>query len=113
MHPIGGPFSTVDIPLFLETNSNFDAIICDLTMHPESLTAIKDHKEFLNELFSKIKNSLNKEGMVTMQCCSELDTETFKIPKELLSKYFKNIKFRKAFIPSFCENWVFASAEVK
>ncbi len=29
----------------------------------------------------------------------------------LLSRHFTNVTFRKAFIPSFCEHWVFASAE--
>ena len=101
-----------DANKLLEKNHSFDAIIYDLTMHPESLTKT-DRVTFLNELFAKIKNNLNKDGLISIQCCSEFDTETFKLLKKILPKHFKNIKFRKAFIPSFCENWVFASAEVK
>jgi spermidine synthase len=101
-----------DVNNFLETNHGFDAIIYDLTMHPEALTRM-DRTVFLNELFLKIRNNLNEGGMLTLQCCSEFDTETLKLLRRLLSKHFMNINFRKTFIPSFCENWIFGSAQVK
>ena len=49
--------------------------------------------------------------MVTMQCCSEFDQETRELVKDLLTLYFKNVSFTKTFIPSFCENWIFAAAQ--
>lgn len=101
-----------DANIFLETKHGFDAIIYDLTMHPESITNM-DRLDFLNQVFSKVKNNLNKKGMVSMQCCSEFDTETIKLLKKILPKYFKKIVYKASYIPSFCENWVFASAEVK
>lgn len=97
---------------FLEKNHGFDAIIYDLTMHPEAITHM-DRMEFFNGIFSKIKNSLKEKGMITLQCCSEFDTETLRLLKRLLPRYFKNINFKTTFVPPYCENWVFASSEVK
>ncbi|MFV1977690.1 MAG: adenosylmethionine decarboxylase [Candidatus Scalindua sp.] len=101
-----------DANKFLEKNHGFDAIIYDLTMHPEALTNM-GRTTFLNEIFSKVKNSLKKDGIMSLQCCSEFDTATFKLIKRTLSKYFTDITFRKDFITSFCENWIFASAKIK
>jgi len=97
---------------FLEAEHGFDAIIYDLTMHPEAFIKI-DRATFLDDLFSKMKNSSQDGGIVTLQCCSEFDTETFELIKRLLSRYFTNINFKKSFIPSFCETWIFASARVE
>ncbi|HDH06619.1 MAG TPA: adenosylmethionine decarboxylase [Nitrospirae bacterium] len=101
-----------DANRFLESRHGFDAIIYDLTMHPEAITKM-DRTEFLSRIFSRVKNNLNKKGIVSMQCCSEFDTETIKLLRKILPRYFRNIKYITAFIPSFCENWVFASGKVK
>ena len=101
-----------DANKFLEEDHGFDAIIYDLTMHPEAITNL-DRTVFLSQFFLKIKNNLNKNGVVSMQCGAEFDIETKKLLKKILPKYFKNIIFKTSFIPSFCENWIFASAEVK
>jgi len=101
-----------DANSFLDEQHRFDAVIYDLTMHPEALTHV-NRTAFLTQIFSKIKNNLNKKGVVSMQCCAEFDTETQKLLKRILPKYFKNIVFKTTFIPSFCENWIFASAEVR
>jgi spermidine synthase/S-adenosylmethionine decarboxylase proenzyme len=97
---------------FLEQDRRFDAIIYDLTMHPEAITHM-DRTEFLSRIFSKVRNSLKDRGVVSMQCCSDYDTETRKLLAQLLPRYFKKIKYNTVLIPSFCENWVFASAERK
>jgi len=101
-----------DANSFLDEKHGFDAIIYDLTMHPEAITNM-DRTVFLNQIFSKIKNNLNKKGIISMQCCAEFDEETIRLLKKVLPKYFRNIVYKTSFIPSFCENWVFASAEVK
>lgn len=101
-----------DAHKFLDQKRGFDAIIYDLTMHPESMTNM-DRTEFLNQIFLKISQNLNKKGVVSMQCCSKYDTETYGLLKKILPKYFRSITYKSVFIPSFCENWVFASAEVK
>lgn len=93
---------------FLDKSNNFDTITYDLTMHPETFTKIK-REIFLNKLFLKINKSLNKNGVISLQCCSELDKETFNIIKRILMQHFSNIRFTKEFIPSFCQNWIFAS----
>jgi len=49
--------------------------------------------------------------MVTLQCSSEIDRETFKMMKRVLEKNFTEVKFVKSFIPSYCMNWIFASAK--
>ena len=97
---------------FLEKNDGFDAIIYDLTMHPESLTR-DERSTFINRIFFKIKNSLNKRGIVSLQCCSKYDNETLKLVKRILAKYFKNIEFKQTFIPPFSEYWIFGSAKLK
>lgn len=94
---------------YLEENHNFDAIVYDLTMYPEALTS-SDRRAFLNTTFSNIGRSLTNNGIVTMQCCSEFDRETRTLLTQILGEYFANIDFAKVFIPSFCENWMFASA---
>jgi spermidine synthase/S-adenosylmethionine decarboxylase proenzyme len=94
---------------FLNEGHSFDAIIYDLTMHPEAITNV-DRNVFLRDIFSKIKRNLAAGGMVSMQCCSEFDTETVSLLKKILPRYFKMIEYRKVFIPSFCENWIFATA---
>jgi spermidine synthase/S-adenosylmethionine decarboxylase proenzyme len=99
-----------DANSFLDLEHSFDAIIYDLTMHPEAITNV-DRTVFLSEMFSKIRKRLNLKGVVSMQCCSEFDDETRKLLNKMLPKYFKNIQYRTSFIPSFCENWVFATAE--
>ncbi len=101
-----------DASRFLDEKHGFDAIIYDLTMHPEAIMNV-NRTAFLNQIFSRVKNNLHKNGVVSMQCCAEFDTETLKLLKKMLPKYFKNIVFRTSFIPSFCENWIFASAVVK
>ena len=101
-----------DANKFLNKKQKYDAIIYDLTMHPESFT-IKDRTRFLSELFLKISKNLHDGGMISMQCCSSYDKETFRLVNKELKKHFKNITFKKTFLPSFCEVWVFASAEVK
>jgi spermidine synthase len=95
---------------YLKTSHEFDSIVYDLTMHPESFTD-KDRATYLDEMFSTIRKGLGNHGMVSMQCCSEFDTETLELAKNLLSRHFKNVSFTKIFVPCFCENWVFAAAE--
>lgn len=81
-------------------------------MDPELLTR-QDKRQFLSEIYSKISNRLNPEGVLSLQCCSEFDVDTFNLIKELPSKYMAELRFRTVFIPSFCEPWVFGSAKRK
>jgi len=94
---------------YLKRAGGFDAVIYDLTWHPEAVARISGAK-FMEGIFSNIKNCLRKNGIVTMQCCPEVDKETFSLINRVLKKYFKDIRFVKSFIPSYCANWVFASA---
>jgi len=95
---------------FLKSHQGFDAIICDLTMDPKSYT--KQSKiNYFSSLFSKINKSINKGGLISLQCCSEFDTATLRFLKRILANHFKNIVFKKVFIPSFYEGWIFASAK--
>jgi len=71
-----------------------------------------DHEHFLNMLFSKIKLMLNDGGILTLQCGSEYDNENTELVKQVLLNYFIKVKFSTHFIPSFCENWVFAEARI-
>ncbi|MBI4176132.1 MAG: adenosylmethionine decarboxylase [Candidatus Aenigmarchaeota archaeon] len=97
---------------FLDRGGRFDAIIYDLTNRPESFMKMSREK-FLDKLFLGINKNLKKDGMVTLQCCDEFETDTLKMLRRILNKYFKDVTFYKAFIPSYCVNWVFASARPK
>ncbi len=88
----------------------FDAVVYDLTMHPEAMTT-DERKRYLNRLFSDISKGMKKGGIITMHCCGEYDIETQKALRRILPKHFRTVEFRKEFIPSFCERWVFASAK--
>ncbi len=101
-----------DAGRFLEETHSFDAIIYDLTMHPEAFIKT-DRETYLNDLSSKIRKNLKRGGMVTMQCCSEFDSETYDLLHRILPGHFEDVEFIHSFIPSFCENWVFAKARVE
>lgn len=94
---------------YLRKNKNFDAVIYDLTIHPEAFIKI-EREVYLSRLFKKIKDSLNSGGMVTLQCGPEVDHHTYKMVTRILNKHFTDVKFEKSFIPSYCVNWYFASA---
>ena len=99
-----------DVNNFLETDRHFDGIIYDLTMHPETFINM-DREEYLESLFSKIESRLNPGGMVTCQCCSEYDKDTYEMSSRVLNKFFRHVTFCTINIPSFCTPWVFASAQ--
>lgn len=99
-----------DAGVFLEsTRDKFDAILYDLTMHPESFTRLK-REEFLSKIFSNISRILDKKGIATFQVASEYDIETLKLVQKLLSKHFKKVNLSLHFMRSYCERWVFAEA---
>jgi spermidine synthase len=80
-------------------------------MYPEALTC-SERTTFLEGIFSRVEKSLNPNGVLSLQCCSEFDGETSALLEQILSRRFKQLEFRKCFIPSFCENWVFGSARL-
>ena len=101
-----------DANKFLDDSVKFDAIVYDLTMHPEEIAG-GSRESFFEALFPKIVRNLDRGGVFTMQCGSAYDKTTLKFLKEALPRYFKNISFAEKFIPFYCEKWVFASAEEK
>lgn len=96
-----------------KTDDKFDAIIYDLTSHPEEVGAKINQRAFLNKTFLNIKRSLRVGGIITMQCCEESDKKTLRQIQFILKKYFNNTNFVKSFMPSYCANWIFAHAENK
>jgi len=98
-----------DVFRFLDGSHQFDAVIYDLTMHPEAFIEM-DREEYLDDLFSKIRNDVKPGGVVTAQCCSEHDMETRAMTERLLNKFFTDVHFHKTFIPSYCTSWTFVSA---
>ncbi len=101
-----------DANKFLEKYEGFDAIIYDLTLHPEWLT-LNDREKFLIDIFAKIARNLNREGMVSIQCCDIYDTQTIELLKGLLKKNFKRISFTPVYIRPFCVEWMFVNAVKK
>lgn len=99
-----------DVNNFLDTDDHFDGIIYDLTMHPETFINM-DREEYLESLFAKIESRLNPGGIVTCQCCSEYDKDTYEMSSRILNKFFNHVTFRTTNVPSFCTPWIFASAQ--
>jgi len=96
-----------DVNNYLVKMKQVDAIISDLTMHPESFTSL-DRTTYLLKLFKKIKRKVRKGGTFTMQVGSVYDTDTLKLVDKILTDLFGKVKYNKVFIPSFAEEWVFA-----
>jgi spermidine synthase len=110
-HP-GVTIIYADANTFLDENHDFDAIVYDLTMHPESFINI-DREIYLDRIFSKIRDNLKEGGIVSVQCCSQFDATTRDMITEILNKHFSDVTFTKSYIPSYCVSWVFASAKRK
>lgn len=98
-----------DANIFLAEDRRFGAIIYDLTMSPELLTN-KDKNQFLNDMFKKINRNLQSGGVLSMQCCSEYDQNTFRLIRDKLEQHFSDVRFKTVYIPSYCEPWIFGSA---
>ena len=97
-----------DVLQFLDGSRRFDAILYDLTMHPEAFIDM-GREAYLDTLFTQIKAGLQPSGMITAQCCSAYDEETLKTATTLLTKFFSDVSFAETYIPSYCTPWVFAS----
>lgn len=89
------------------TRENFDVILYDLTMHPESFIRI-DREKFLDNVFKDIHRILAKNGIATFQIGSEYDKHTLHLVQRLLKKYFRRINYSLIYLRSYCERWVFA-----
>jgi spermidine synthase len=97
-----------DVFQYLDGSHQFDAMIYDLTMHPESFI-VMDRKDYLDELFMKMNADLRIQGMVSLQCASEYDHGTVALVENLLARYFSSVKLVKKYIPSYGSMWMFAS----
>ncbi|MBI2632528.1 adenosylmethionine decarboxylase [Candidatus Pacearchaeota archaeon] len=97
---------------YLNKKNKFDAIIYDLTSHPNKPIKVS-RENFLRKIFLNIQNNLKSDGFLSMQCSPEGDTETLKLVEKLLKTYFVQTTFLKSFIPSYCCNWIFAASRKK
>lgn len=90
------------------TEDNFDVILYDLTMHPESFSKI-ERKKFLDNVFKNIHRILSKKGIASFQIGSEYDLHTLRLVQNLLTKYFQNVNYSIIYLRSYCERWIFAN----
>ncbi|OPY14692.1 MAG: Spermidine synthase [Syntrophus sp. PtaB.Bin001] len=97
-----------DVFKYLDGSLQFDAMIYDLTMHPESFIAM-DRRIYLDQLFEKIKDSLKVKGVLSLQCASEYDHGTIALVENILNRHFSSVKLVKKYIPSYGSMWMFAS----
>ncbi len=97
-----------DVFEFLDGSHSFEAMIYDLTMHPESFI-VMDREAYLDQLFAKMKADLKSRGCVSLQCASEYDYSTIELVENLLRRHFSSVKLTKKFIPSYGGMWMFAS----
>ncbi len=96
---------------FLKQNRGFDALVYDLTTYPEAFVHM-EREAYFDQIMRHTRESVKPGGLVSLQCCSELDRETRALFERLLPRYFEDVSFRDAYIPSFCENWIFAAARI-
>lgn len=86
-----------------------DAVLVDLTMHPEAMTQL-ERDAYLDRLFAGIARCLVAGGVYAQQCGSAFDRATLALLEQLLPRWFDDVRFYSELIPSFCQRWVFASA---
>jgi len=97
-----------DVFEFLDGSHQFEAMVYDLTMHPESFI-VMDRETYLDHLFTKMKEDLKSGGMVSLQCASEYDHGTLALVEKLLNRHFSSVNLVKKYIPSYGSMWMFAS----
>lgn len=95
---------------FLAEHQGFDLIVCDLTTAPERL-AHAQQASYYPRLFERIYTALNPGGVLSLQVGAGLDQQTHNRAAELLAPHFTELNWQKVFIPSFCESWLFVSAQ--
>ena len=98
-----------DASKFMHTKKVFDAIVFDLTINPEVHTQEK-RGNFFEKILVGARNHLTARGILSMQCGPFEDVKNTIFIKNKLRKYFTGVKVLKTFIPSYGEDWLFASA---
>lgn len=94
----------------LEQHGQYDVIISDMTVYPESFTT-KQREVYFTDLFDRIEKSLNPGGMFRFQCSSVYDESSYELFNDLLKRKFPLLSFNSRYLPSFCKEWVFGSAQ--
>ncbi len=97
-----------DATKIIKEYKDLDAVISDLT-DPE-IIAKEFGKEFYENLFLDIKNSLKEGGVLSLQVGSYYEKNMIMFLEQMLKKYFKRVEFRQVFIPSYVEPWIFGYA---
>lgn len=93
---------------WLDGGAGYDAIIYDLTMEP--VRENQSRLEFIEEIVSRTAASLQPEGMLTMQCCSEHQPKLRDEIHQALTRHFTAVSQRPVVVPSYHERWIFAGA---
>jgi len=99
---------SADVFEYLDGSHQFDAMLYDLTMHPESFI-VMDREVYLDRLFLKMREDLKSRGSISLQCASEYDHGTIELVENLLTRHFSSVKLEKKFLPSYGSMWMFAS----
>ncbi|MFV8833967.1 spermine synthase [Aquisalimonas sp. APHAB1-3] len=93
---------------WLDDARGYDGIVYDLTMEP--VRANQSRLEFIEEIVGRIAASLQPEGMLTMQCCSEHQPQLRREIHDALSRHFTAVADYPVVVPSYHEQWIFAHA---
>lgn len=93
---------------WLDEASGYDGIVYDLTMEP--VRENQSRLEFIEEIVGRIAASLQPEGMLTMQCCSEHQLQLRREIHDALSRHFTAVADYPVVVPSYHEQWIFAHA---
>ncbi|MBI4895243.1 MAG: hypothetical protein HY831_01990 [Candidatus Aenigmarchaeota archaeon] len=97
-----------DATKVIKKEKDLDAVIVDL-IDPEMMTKSRE-KDLYKALFLDIKNSLKKNGVISIQLGSYYEKDLRDFILEIIKDNFKNISIKQVFIPSFVENWMFATS---
>ncbi len=97
-----------DATKVMKKEKDLDAVIVDL-IDPEMMTKSRE-KELYKVLFLDIKNSLKKNGIVSIQLGSYYEKDLRDFIVKIVKDNFKDISIKQVFIPSFIETWMFSTA---
>ncbi len=96
---------------WIEQAQNLDAVIYDLTMDP--VREGVSRSDFMQEILSKIHESLRPGGVLSLQACSEWQSDRDELLDELrnnLHERFELPQEQVVMVPSYGEMWTFMSA---
>lgn len=98
-----------DVFEFFKNGEKYDAVVYDLTMYPEKFTST-NRKNYLTQLFKKVSDSLSQNGQISIHIGSAHDKASIELFESIMLQLKLQVELKAIFLPSFCEERMFAYA---